>query len=315
MMDAQDPAVTIKQRFFASYAIALTLLLIVSGGAHIYILSALEDEREAAEVVNLSGAQRMLSQRMLALSLSLSEEGGRTPERVERMAITANRFLAAHGELRDYALNHPMERQLKTELIELFDGPGGISERVEAFAEIAERAEVEALDQSELATLEAEAYGALFEQLNTAVNLFQRDAEDGIQGVANAHMIQLLLILLVLTGEAIFIFWPLTRRLLAAMQVETEARRQAEDALNLQQSLDASRARFMSMLDTEFVAPLKTIEKRLDTSDDIDTDALPGILQETRAEVVRTRQRVGSMVEYFENWRREEDEAGELNAA
>jgi nitrate/nitrite-specific signal transduction histidine kinase len=66
----------IKRRFLASYGVALFFLVAVSLGAHIYIDRTLVVERQAAQTVNQSGAQRMLSQRTLALSQSLSQADG-----------------------------------------------------------------------------------------------------------------------------------------------------------------------------------------------------------------------------------------------
>ncbi len=294
----------IKRRFLASYGVALFFLVAVSLGAHIYIDRTLVVERQAAQTVNQSGAQRMLSQRTLALSQSLSQADGREPERIERLAITLNRFQAAHTQLRTYAQSHPMSPALTSQFTALFSGPEGLDAQMAAFVALAEPAVERALTPAELNALEAMAYGALFSSLDEAVTLFQSDAEAGLAAIAAAHMIQLLVIIVVLVGEALFIFWPLTHKLLAAMAVEIKARQQAEDALRVEASLDASKQRFVSLIETDFLKPLDRVSEHLETMKSGDRAAWPGLRAQASREVEQTRKRVSAMVDFFEDWRR-----------
>ncbi len=294
---------TIKKRFLSSYGVALFLLVAVSLAAHLFIDRALATEREAANMVNMSGAQRMLSQRTLALSQSLSVPEGRTEYRVERLVVTLNRFAAAHEELRTYALSHPMNRPLKAAFEAHFTAPGALDQQVADFIALAEPAVERPLSDSELAALEVMAYGPVFERLDEAVSLFQEDAENGLASIAAAHMIQLIIIVLVLVGEALFIFWPLTRRLVTAMMVEIKARRQAEEALRLEASMSASKQRFVSMIQADYLDPLDRISTNLTDMEAGDRAAWPGLLANTKQEIDVTRQRVGSMVDFYENWK------------
>jgi hypothetical protein len=294
----------IRRRFLASYGVALFFLVAVSLGAHVYIDRTLGVEREAARMVNLSGAQRMLSQRTLALAQSLSQEATRDPERIERLAITLNRFQAAHTELRSYALSHPMSGPLRAQFEDRFSGPDGLDSQEAAFVALAELAGERALTPAELMALEAMAYGALFAALDEAVTLFQTDAEEGLATIAAAHLIQLIVILMVLIGEALFIFWPLTRKLLAAMAVEIKARQQAEDALRVEASLDASKQRFVSLIQTDFLEPLDRVSEHLETMKGGDRAAWPGLRAQASREVDQTRKRVTAMVSFFEDWRK-----------
>jgi len=298
------PAEIIKRRFLASYGIALFFLVAVSLIAHVYIEHTLAEEREAAPMVNQSGAQRMLSQRALALGLALSQAEGRDPARVERLAITLNRFQSAHTELRSYALTHPMSGSLRAQFAERFSGPDGLDAQVAAFVALAEPAGERALTGTELLQLEAMAYGALFEALDDAVTLFQTDAEAGLSTIGAAHLIQLVLILLVLVGEALFIFWPLTRKLLTAMAVEIRAREQAENALRVEASLDASKQRFLSLVQTDFLEPLGRVADHLETMKGGDRAAWPGLRADASREVELARKRVTAMVDFFDDWRR-----------
>ena len=292
----------VRQRFLASYAVALALLVAASLAAHLYIEPTLGDEREAARMVNMSGAQRMLSQRTLALSQSLSQ----TPDtaKAEHLAVTLNRFLAAHGELRAYALSHPMPADRRAAFDALLTGPDGLDAAVERFIALAEPAQDRALSASELQALEAMAYGDMFAKLDRTVSLFQRDAEAGLSTIDFAHMLQLAVIAIVLIGEALFIFWPLTRRLVAALKAQIEAREKAEAALRLEQSLDASKQRFVSLLRTDFLDPLARIADHLNAMKYGDRAAWPARREDAIGELGLTRKRVTAMVDFFDDWRR-----------
>ena len=293
---------SLKNRFLASYGVALFLLVAVSLVAHIFIERTLVQEREAANMVNLSGAQRMLSQRTLALAQSLSLPEGRQAAREERLVVTLNRFQASHTELRTYALTHPMAPSLQTAFEARFTGTNGLDQLVSDFVVLAEPALDRALTVDELSRLEALAYGPVFEGLDEAVSLFQADAENGLAAIAAAHMIQLIVIILVLVGEALFIFWPLTRKLVTAMVTEIRARKQAEEALRLEASMSASKQRFVSMIQTDYLEPLDRVSNNLLDMEASDRASWPGLIAMTKREVDTTRQRVGSMVDFFDQW-------------
>ncbi len=299
-----DPAPLngLRQRFLASYAVALCLLVAASLVAHLYIERTLNDEREAARMVNMSGAQRMLSQRTLALSQSLSQTPN--PSQAEQLAVTLNRFLAAHGELRAYALTHPMAADLRAEFRAVFMGPDGLDVAVERFVALAEPAGSGPLEQDAMRALEAMAYGEMFARLDRAVGLFQRDAENGLASIAFAHMLQLAVIVAVLLGEALFIFWPLMRRLVRAVTIEIEARERAEDALRVEQALDASKQRFVSLVRTDFLQPMDRVADHLADMEAGDRAAWPSLHAAATQEVAQTRKRVRAMVDYFDDWRR-----------
>ena len=298
----------IRERFLASYGLALCLLVAASLAAHIYIERTLVDEREAARMVNMSGAQRMLSQRTLALSQSLSQ----TPDaaRADQLAMTLSRFLGAHWELRVYALTHPMAAEQRAEFETLFTAAGGLDGAVERFAALAEPAGQRPLSVEEMQALEAMAYGEMFAKLDAAVALFQRDAEEGLASIALAHMLQLAVILAVLIGEALFIFWPLMRRLVRALMMEIDARERAENALRFEQALDASKQRFISLVRTDFLAPMDRVADHLADMEAGDRAAWPSLHTAATREIDQTRKRVRSMVDYFDDWRRKFGDAG-----
>ncbi len=293
---------TLKRRFLASYGVALCLLVAVSLIAHVFIERALAEERQAANMVNLSGAQRMLSQRTLALAQALSQPDGRTEGRVERLAVTLNRFQSAHTELRAYAFSHPMSSELTQAFEARFAGAQGLDALVSDFVALAEPAGERALMSNELTRLEGLAYGPVFEGLDDAVSLFQEDAERGLASIAAAHMIQLVLIILVLVGEALFIFWPLTRKLVSSMMKEIQARKQAEDALRLEEAMSESKQRFISMVQADYLDPLDRISDNLSDMSAGDRAAWPRLLSSTRNELDTTRQRVRAMVNFFDDW-------------
>ena len=63
---------SIKMRFMMSYIIAFAMIIGATVTSHLLVNQRLEQERSTAEIVNVSGAQRMLSQRVFALGEALT---------------------------------------------------------------------------------------------------------------------------------------------------------------------------------------------------------------------------------------------------
>ena len=80
-----------------AYVLALLLLAGLSVGSHLLLNQVVASQARVAEVVNLAGRQRMLSQRLAKLALQWP---GETPQRHEhllnRMQQAASEMAAAH---------------------------------------------------------------------------------------------------------------------------------------------------------------------------------------------------------------------------
>ncbi|MGK7346317.1 MAG: PAS domain S-box protein [Candidatus Nitrospinota bacterium M3_3B_026] len=213
MSDAEYPA---KERFTSDitrgYVLALGLIasLVLSAyWAHHRYVQALE---AGSSLINISGRQRMLSQRVALFSLRLS--GADTAEERENARMKLLEALAlmeeSHRGLIEKAVS-PAARAI------LFEDPVRLDERVKVFL-----AEAGALADEppsgpgaadpRLARILAAAEGPLVDGLDAFVGAFEQSSEEATAFMDKLQLGAAALILIVLGVEGVFIFKPMARR-------------------------------------------------------------------------------------------------------
>lgn len=293
------PVPHLKHRYIASYAIAIGLILAVSLTAHLLTMSVISQERGAAEVVNLSGKQRMLSQRVLALV----EIGGGDRQRDDHASLLrstvdeierANLRLQAHaGEVRDSAL--------RDELTALYLTPDtGIEALLAEYLAIATGSLSEDPSVERLQRMEALALGDLITRLDQAVALFEANAEMGLSRISQIQLIQIVAIVFILAAEALFIFWPLLKKTMEAVLAEREMRQVAEDALRFQTASLASKSRFLVEMKATFFKPLAQAQDKLDLAAEADPELAPDLIRDAREAVQFAAKRAMNLTRNYE---------------
>ncbi|NQY39376.1 MAG: type IV pili methyl-accepting chemotaxis transducer N-terminal domain-containing protein [Henriciella sp.] len=170
---------------------------------HIAASLALEANARNAELINMSGRQRMLSQRILFLSLQATdhnEDGVR--DRLEQsidLLTESQRALST-------------DPHLSQNLVDLYLGERDLNVRVYEFSEIAGQIALNpSLSEAALMQLLALDSEALLGDLNKAVSLFEAQAADDasrLELIQNASFYAALVILLL---EGLLIFVPAQR--------------------------------------------------------------------------------------------------------
>lgn len=190
------------KRLWRRYVVAIGLIVSLLLGSHIAHVMTLNEAAQDANVINLSGRQRMLSQRILFLTSELSSTNGQYAAPLLEDAI--DQFEQAHSVL----LSHAAQSSV-TAAHYAVDQDGGLDHSTKDFIEKSRvvladggqnRASVDLLT-------EAGAFSILRE-LNTAVELFEEQAELRAQ---NLHAIQeatLMLAIFTIVVEGVLIFWP-----------------------------------------------------------------------------------------------------------
>ena len=185
------------RRLWLRYLVALTFILILLLGAHVLSKATVEAGRHDAEIVNVSGRQGMLSQRILHLSNRWAETG--EPEVAARLIASIRLFETAHVHLAAMADLPPEARMV-------FFGAPGLDRRARAYVELARNvlmtppgpAQAEAL-----ARLEEMGLDALLSTLNDAVTAFEMAANRNSANIALIRDAALYLALLILAIEAL----------------------------------------------------------------------------------------------------------------
>ena len=290
----------LKRRYIASYVLAIGLIVLVSVLSHMATIRAIDLERGSAEIVNISGKQRMLSQRLLALVEM--QNGDRAQEQNNALILTTvDELEQANLRLQAQAEAIPMG-EVRDELMDLFTEPEtGITALLQEYVGIA-RASIESgatLEQRQ--RLEDLALGDLFVKLHRAVGLFEEHAELGLSRISRIQLIQVALILIILAGEAVFIFRPLLKKTIVAISQEQETRQIAEDALKFQTETLASKSRFLTQMKATFFKPLALAQEKLELAERADPDKAPELVSDAKEAVTFAAKRALSLTRSYES--------------
>lgn len=298
---------SIQSRFTLSYIMAFALIVGTTITTHLLVNYRLSAEQQAAEIVNVSGAQRMLSQRAYALAEALTMDPGDEIAR-DYMELTTSQFAQSHARLSQYVRNENFPGDIGTQLDDVFfNSENGIDALVVEYSQLASLALDRPLTEVEMDRLGALALGDMIDQLHTAVDLFQADAEAGLAAIDRIGFIGIGVVIFVLLFEAMFIFVPLMRSLLSRMASEREAREKAEVALDMEKAALDSKERLMATLHAEFVGPLEKAKQTLEALQD-KADATSGDKHRiTRAleRISEAHEKADFMISFYSRWKKD----------
>ena len=219
-LDDRDPArdLSIARALTWRYAIALTLVAMLSTAAWISLDLVISEQKSTAAVVNVSGRQRMLSQRTALFSNLLVDA-----RRTERPAIRAklqeaiDLFDASHRGLTqgDQSMGLPGSLSPKVRAM-YYEGPQALDTQVRDYIRAVR--EMLALDDRalhhdlpQLRYITTTAPTTLVTSLDRMVRQYQLEGEQSVSRLQRAETLFWAITLLLLALEAILIFHPFTR--------------------------------------------------------------------------------------------------------
>lgn len=196
---------TNPSRLWKRYVVAIGLIVLLLIGSHVAHTMTLTETARDASVINMSGRQRMLSQRILYLATQL--ELAQDSQTVGLLTDAVGEFENAHNQLVGIAMESPA-------LSEFFavGTPDGLDAKARKYVSTARDIIESPLDPVILHPLleDLQAVGTfeLLRDLNTAVQLFEEDANGRAERLSQLQEATLILAILKIIIEAVLIFWP-----------------------------------------------------------------------------------------------------------
>ncbi|WP_067738615.1 diguanylate cyclase [Novosphingobium naphthalenivorans] len=196
------------------YLAALGLVAFLSIASHFVVRDMLRVSRGSAEIINMSGRQRMLSQRIVSLALELDrgDESVRAP-----LKEAISQFGAAHRRLLDLPNGEIRNPMAEARLRDTYFGAAETDKAVQVFLAAASRIAGSAKTAPEphygadLALLQASARGPLLEGLEQVVSIHQTVSEERIQYLEQLQRAIVITVVITLLIEGVFIFRPMVR--------------------------------------------------------------------------------------------------------
>ncbi|MCJ2187317.1 diguanylate cyclase [Novosphingobium beihaiensis] len=212
------PALTARS-LTVRYLAALGLVAFLSITLHFVVKDMLRTSEGSAEIINMSGRQRMLSQRIVSLALELDkgDEAARAP-----MKAAIEQFGTAHGKLLRAAGEDIGNSAEQARLRDTYFGAAGVDKALKAYLAAARRIAASPQDAAgpeaeqraaDLAFLVSSARGPLLDGLEQVVAIHQAISEEHIRLLQLIQRGIVTVIVLTLQIEALFIFRPMVKRI------------------------------------------------------------------------------------------------------
>lgn len=189
------------RKLWRRYVLAMILVASLITGSHLMQRQVLELAVQDAEIINMAGRQRMLSQRILFLALDYNQTG--SSQSREQLVIAIDLFESSHNWLISL-------RQNTDAVVAHYIGAGGLDQASRIYIDATRSilASNGSTPQERLDTLVTLGRDQLLSKLDQAVTLFERDASAHAMSVSRTADIALYLALAVIVIEGALIFVP-----------------------------------------------------------------------------------------------------------
>ena len=209
----------IKQR----YVVALILIAAVLLLSHTLMYRQISQNEKDGYIINISGMQRMLSQRIALLSIEVAraEDVGKSSEMAAKLRVAYDKMKSNQAEL-----NANSEISISSQLDQMYFGDGGLDQGVTEYLQLTEKVlnafdsdptdkELQLKTSREVALI---ARNGFLDQLDSVVFQYQREYEERIDSFQRKELIFLFLGLMILVLEALFIFRPMASRVESTLE-------------------------------------------------------------------------------------------------
>lgn len=200
-----------------TYAISLTVIAILSGVVHFVLDQVIEQQSQTGKIVNISGQQRMLSQRAALFTLHYVTTGKTDSKQIALDAVDT--MLNNQKTLLSDHYKQPFS-PLSDELKNLyFEEPYNVEKSVFRFTEIITNtlrttypANSDTAFQQEAVLIDL-AKKSLLEGLHTVVGQYEKESLQKVDDLRFAQNVVFWIIILTILVEALFIFRPMVSKI------------------------------------------------------------------------------------------------------
>jgi signal transduction histidine kinase/CheY-like chemotaxis protein len=233
---------TIRTRYIV--ALLLTASLVTLSFTVLYNL--IGAQRLDAEIINIAGQQRMLSQRIALFANTKAVCG--TEEKRQSFINAVDKFKNNHQRLINL-------KDLSSPIQAIYFGDEQLDKKVKSFISQSEML-YQARNCEANETFSIDNVSILLTQLNDVVDLFEQEASQRVDSVATIEIYLWLATLTLLLLEAIFIFSPMEKEIRSSISRLTSLKVEAENAAQDAKKASQAKSEFLSSMSHELRTPM-----------------------------------------------------------
>lgn len=230
------------------YTLALLLIACLVTASVFTMRTLLNGQRLDAEIINIAGQQRMLSQRIALLVQKINACGEDSASSIDILETAINTFSSNHQKL----ISLP---SLPDSISNMYFGTSQLDAKVNQYIGQA-RALVNSPQCSSSIVITIEQATRLLEQLNSVVYMFELEAKSHVDAVSSLEFYLWLATIFLLGVEAFFIFAPMDRKIKKTIQHLYEASEKAETEALKAQEANRAKSEFLSSMSHELRTPM-----------------------------------------------------------
>lgn len=245
---------TIRTRYIV--ALLLTASLVTLSFTVLYNL--IGAQKLDAEIINIAGQQRMLSQRIALFANTKAVCG--TEDKRQSFINAVNKFKTNHQRLINL-------EDLSSPIQAIYFGDLQLDKKVKSFISQSEML-YQARNCEANETFSIDNVSVLLTQLNDVVDLFEQDASQRVDFVATIEIYLWLGTLTLLVIEAIFIFSPMEKEIRSSILRLTSLKVEAENAAREAKKASQAKSEFLSSMSHELRTPMNGLFGMIELSID-----------------------------------------------
>ena len=245
---------TIRTRYIV--ALLLTASLVTLSFTVLYNL--IGAQKLDAEIINIAGQQRMLSQRIALFANTKAVCG--TEDKRQSFINAVNKFKTNHQRLINL-------EDLSSPIQAIYFGDLQLDKKVKSFISQSEML-YQARNCEANETFSIDNVSVLLTQLNDVVDLFEQEASQRVEFVATIEIYLWLGTLTLLVLEAIFIFSPMEKEIRSSISRLTSLKVEAENAAREAKKASQAKSEFLSSMSHELRTPMNGLFGMIELSID-----------------------------------------------
>ncbi len=243
----------IRRMTTSRYVVALTLIALLSVTSFILLRRVIVAQERFAAVINVSGRQRMLTQRLALLAAQIANAPETDQDGLRHdMEKAAALMRRSHEGLMHGDASLGLPPMTEPSIVAMYKtAPVALDARVNQYLALADRAvfATAAEPERQLASEMFNAASSLLADLDAVVSAQQRLSEASIVRLHDDHMLLVLATLCLLMLEALFVFRPMTRLLVQSFEARIGAlKRASEQELRMRSAAQMVEANKMAAL-------------------------------------------------------------------